>query len=385
AIAAGTQQDFVISNAAGCDSTITVIVEELLPTMAQLELGACTGTTIDFNGTTYQIGDQDQITLTNAVGCDSVIQLTVVELMPTSETLSFEVCAGESFDWNGSTIAAGSSQSFTLVNAVGCDSTLTIEVDELALPDFDYDISESCPSSSTGAISLQNVTGGLPPYLVSFDGGPFESMNMLAFSDLPQGEYWVAIQDANGCTSEQLLSIDASEAIEIVAQNQVLECDQSQIMLDVQVLSGQTDSLKITWPDGSNGFTFMAMEAGSYPVSIQNECETITTSIEVSYPQGGLGDLVYIPNAFSPNDDGFNDIFRVEQTPGISFVNFKLHLFDRWGNQVFTTENPGEGWNGAYKSRVQNTGVYIWHLEADVQYCGRVIELDEKGDVVLMK
>jgi gliding motility-associated-like protein len=72
---------------------------------------------------------------------------------------------------------------------------------------------------------------------------------------------------------------------------------------------------------------------------------------------------VYIPNAFSPNGDGTNDIFNV-YSHGMSNKNYQLMIFDRWGNHIFTSNDILTGWNGG----IHNTGeivmqdVYIYKL-----------------------
>jgi gliding motility-associated-like protein len=74
-------------------------------------------------------------------------------------------------------------------------------------------------------------------------------------------------------------------------------------------------------------------------------------------------DDLYIPNAFSPNNDGINDEFRSFGPLG-GRQDFELAVFARWGDRVFYSNDPNEGWNG----RQHNTGtllpqgVYIYHL-----------------------
>jgi gliding motility-associated-like protein len=67
----------------------------------------------------------------------------------------------------------------------------------------------------------------------------------------------------------------------------------------------------------------------------------------------------YIPNAFTPDNDGINDIWK----PEWAYVkNYKLEIFNRWGEKVFTTENPFEGWNGTSQNNECAAGVYVYYL-----------------------
>ena len=79
---------------------------------------------------------------------------------------------------------------------------------------------------------------------------------------------------------------------------------------------------------------------------------------------------VYIPNAFTPNGDGINDVFNV-YSHGIDPKNFELLIFDRWGNKIFKTTDLYEGWNGA----INNHGDLV---QEDV-YVYRVNYRDMKG------
>jgi gliding motility-associated-like protein len=67
-----------------------------------------------------------------------------------------------------------------------------------------------------------------------------------------------------------------------------------------------------------------------------------------------------VPNAFSPNKDGVNDIFFVR---GNNVKDFALKIFDRWGTLMFETSNLNDGWNGEYQGRIVNTGIFVYTLD----------------------
>ncbi|MFW6224420.1 MAG: gliding motility-associated C-terminal domain-containing protein [Bacteroidota bacterium] len=68
---------------------------------------------------------------------------------------------------------------------------------------------------------------------------------------------------------------------------------------------------------------------------------------------------VYVPNAFTPNADGSNDIFRAY---GVAVESFRMHIYDRTGNIIFETENINEGWDGNHLDRPANEGVYLYRI-----------------------
>ncbi|MCC7297900.1 MAG: gliding motility-associated C-terminal domain-containing protein [Bacteroidia bacterium] len=91
-------------------------------------------------------------------------------------------------------------------------------------------------------------------------------------------------------------------------------------------------------------------------VSNANGClDTSYKSIELLSGQYG-----WVPSSFSPNGDGRNDFFKIE---GLSAVNeFELIVYNRWGEKIFSTTNPEEGWNGDYMGSPALTGVYAYRI-----------------------
>ena len=71
---------------------------------------------------------------------------------------------------------------------------------------------------------------------------------------------------------------------------------------------------------------------------------------------------LFVPNAFTPNGDGINEMF-LPQMRGVSPDSYKLYIFDRWGNSVFQTTNIDKGWDGTRKGEVVMEDVYVWKIE----------------------
>ena len=70
-------------------------------------------------------------------------------------------------------------------------------------------------------------------------------------------------------------------------------------------------------------------------------------------------DLIFIPNAFTPNADGLNDIFLPVST---DLQAYDLQVFDRWGQLIFATTDPAKGWDGTLEGRLVHTGVYTYKV-----------------------
>jgi gliding motility-associated-like protein len=104
-------------------------------------------------------------------------------------------------------------------------------------------------------------------------------------------------------------------------------------------------------------------KAGGYPVLLVTEndlgCrDTIFKNIKV------IDDMqVYIPNSFTPNGDGINDVFLVKGS-GLKIENFSIQVVDRWGNIVFTTKDINEAWDGTVRGAPAMDGTYTVYLRA---------------------
>jgi len=86
-----------------------------------------------------------------------------------------------------------------------------------------------------------------------------------------------------------------------------------------------------------------------------------------------------VPQIFSPNGDGRNDVLYVY---GRNFKSFKFIVYNRWGEQVFESSDPSIGWDGTFRGKQANPGVYVYYFEADTEQFGPIIR---KGDVTLVR
>lgn len=100
--------------------------------------------------------------------------------------------------------------------------------------------------------------------------------------------------------------------------------------------------------------TFYVRYIGS---NATGECEVYGDTYTINI---GASDLL-IPNAFTPNDDGVNDIWKVAYR---SLLSFKCWIFDRYGNQIYYFDDPNGGWDGKYNSKTVKPGVYYYVIEA---------------------
>jgi gliding motility-associated-like protein len=90
-------------------------------------------------------------------------------------------------------------------------------------------------------------------------------------------------------------------------------------------------------------------------------------------------DVVFVPNAFTPNGDGRNDILYVYSQ---NIKTFKFYIYDQWGELLFTSTSLQNGWDGTYKEAKEPAGVYVYYVEA-VMNDGQNVK--KKGTITLLK
>ena len=120
-------------------------------------------------------------------------------------------------------------------------------------------------------------------------------------------------------------------------------------------------------------FEYTFVQSGSYIVELRATF-TDPNGLTVDYPEEGTAPATFtvtvseskleMPNAFSPNGDGKNDIYRAKQSSLQSIVEFKATIFNRWGQKLYQWTDPRGGWDGRYNGKTVKDGVYFVNVVA---------------------
>ncbi len=155
-----------------------------------------------------------------------------------------------------------------------------------------------------------------------------------------------------------------------------------------QLLFVTTDPVNtILWSTGEITDTIAVTIQGNYAVTVTTPfCGESADAIEILCPL-----KTGVPNVFTPNGDEENDIFRpFFNVPASDFISYRFCVYSRWGEKVFETTNPDEGWDGRFKDELAVSDVYIWTLEG-ITSSGQEIDSDvtgknvRSGDVTLLR
>ena len=159
----------------------------------------------------------------------------------------------------------------------------------------------------------------------------------------------------------------------------------------VQFNNTSTDAESFLWDiaglanttDVNTSYRFPSVLGDEYTVCLiavasANCLDTLCRSIVIEDAPA-----VYVPNSFTPDGSGINDIFK-PIVLGVDRRFYRFDIFDRWGQPLFSTEDPDAAWNGLFSNGTEvPTGVYVWKLVAKDQYSGARIE--QVGSVTLLR
>jgi gliding motility-associated-like protein len=173
------------------------------------------------------------------------------------------------------------------------------------------------------------------------------------------GLYWVEAE--NDCILKRdsiLLVPDSIPNLRLELGPDIVNCEDDRLY---PVRLEPVDELpNYYWSTGAQGRVLVVEEPGIYWLESRFRCGNLRDSIELLGCPPNPEYQIFMPNVFSPNNDGFNDLFEVFGR-NITFV--RLRIFDRWGNLVFETQSPEQGWDGRFRGQNMPTGVYTCLLE----------------------
>ncbi|MGN6567139.1 MAG: T9SS type B sorting domain-containing protein, partial [Flavipsychrobacter sp.] len=166
--------------------------------------------------------------------------------------------------------------------------------------------------------------------------------------------------DSNGCSGSDTVIIKMFPAphLTITPENPVITCENGSVQLFV------SGARKYIWQPG----TLMDSNTSSHPIAMP---PTSTTFYVMGSDGKGcegydsirvvvLRDSAYMPNAFTPDGDGINDI--IYPTPYCDFIFESFNVYNRYGNLMFSTTKYRDGWDGKFNGQPQPTDVYVYYI-----------------------
>lgn len=223
---------------------------------------------------------------------------------------------------------------------------------------------------------------GKEPYSYLWSTGQ-ESQNIY---DLCNGDYSLVVEDKNGCkamVSTSISNIDAFENFEVWASDYKV-FDGAKITLYSTELQGfsylWTPSENLTSPTqpSTSGRVYESIDFSVFVTDNKGCYKEDTLHIEVEFVNCGEPNI-FVPNAFTPNADGINDFIYVS---GDYIASLNFAIYDRWGEKVFATTDINQMWDGTFRGKVCQSGVYYYKLEVN---CEGGKTFVKGGDITLIR
>jgi len=249
-------------------------------------------------------------------------------------------------------------------DAYQCTDSAEVTITEPSPLDYTlrYD-NPLCYNESTGRIELL-LRGGTVTQLTDYEvryngmlGGPY-------VENLPAGEYAITIEDLNDCLKETVVTLEHPDSLQLGFETEDAFCKDTQDGELRLLADGGSPPYSISWDRGlpENEDWFNDVYWGDYVATVTdfNNCVTIDTAY-VGYEH--MSCLV-VPNAFSPNSDGYNDMWVIE---GLElYPNPEIWIFDRWGSQIYHSQIPvSDPWDGSFNGR--NLPIDSYHYIIDLK------------------
>ncbi len=340
-----------------------------------------------------------RVTATDAKGCTGTASVTLGQPAPLK--ISFQATPAACFgDANGKAKALGSGGTpdyqfvwstgaatdeiqqlpagiyqVTLTDHNGCTLSDSIEIKQpgtlLSGTTVKQDV--GCFGGYTGRIQITG-TGGAPPYRYALNADTFNGSSVQF--GLPAGVYTPHIIDKNGCTAElapveitqrPAIELDLGPTIHIeLGESTQLFANVLNAAAPVTYIWNPGDSLWLSCLNCPDPFVDSLENSTWFVLNLVDSfgCQaTARVQVVVEKPR-----KVFVPTAFSPNADGTNDLLLVHGQASTRVVSFQV--YDRWGEMLyeggdFPLNDQSSGWDGTFRGKAVNPGVYVWVLEVE--------------------
>lgn len=266
--------------------------------------------------------------------------------------------------------------------ANGCRDSIVVSVFERQ-PVTDVEVATenvNCSGSAMGSASVSAVQGGKGPYKYSLDGGSFQSSP--DFPQIAAGMHTLTVRDVNGCELEKPFVVSTNGEVSCSAGADLIKYPGVETRLD-----GQASEGNVFWSPAASLSDSSVLDPVVNATRDQLYTMTVVTSngctckdeVFVSVaPQ-----VVPVPNAFTPNDDGANDVWRI---PNLEYYdNCVVDVYTRWGQRVFHSEGYeiGEEWDGRHLGIEVPAASYYFVIDLNIPVEGAANILT--GTVVIIR
>ncbi len=343
-------------NVSGCDSVFILNLQVGAYKTGSATQTICAGEAITIGNHTYTTTGVYRDTFTTAT-CDSIFTLNLIvnPIQQSSQTLT--ICNGQSITIGNHTYSATGSYTDTLTAVTGCDSIHRLN---LLVVNAKYD-SVSIAFCQGDSMQVGNATytlaGIYTDTLTTYYG--CDSIVKVQVNTYPKPVLQISAADS---------TVEYSDTVRLTATGN-----------NVQAYFWQGNAV---FDNAFSPIPLATISQAGWIVAVATSADNCTTTDSLYIAITDCNEAIFIPNAFTPNGDGQNDIFKV-LSRCVTLYSFRI--FNRWGELVYETSDITQGWDGTFKGAAQMPGVFVYTVvyfaNAAVQQQARLL----KGSVSLIR
>jgi gliding motility-associated-like protein len=272
------------------------------------------------------------------------------------------------------TVTSAGTYSVTVTNGQSCNASDDITV--VYYPRSPITVSPSDSTLCRGDSLLVTVTGSpdirwYPSRWLSDSTG-----NSVIIKPYSSTLYLVLGRNSYNCFDTAYVRIIANELPVVNLGSDVVLCNYPSY-----TLRGENSDYTYLWPDGSTNSTLIVTVPGTYWIQANNSGCIRSDTINI-YPCTNI----YVPNAFTPDNNLLNDFFFGVPSDTFKLAYFSLYIFDRWGGTVFQTDNIYKKWDGTFNGEDCPQGTYGWKMLYAVKGMeGNDNQFEKQGSVTLIR
>ncbi|MBI3500224.1 MAG: gliding motility-associated C-terminal domain-containing protein [Bacteroidetes bacterium] len=273
---------------------------------------------------------------------------------------------------NISNLCAGN-YSVVVFDANGNSDTTSVSITQPSQLISTINSTDATCGNNNGTAAVA-AAGGSPSYTYLWNNGQTSS----AISNLSGGNYSVTITDANGCSTSQTVAVNSTSAVTVQASG-----DTTITVGGNAVLSGNGSSGSYVWSNGQSGniINVSPLVTTVYCVAVSDSGCTDTACVTVKVEPIDCSASIYLPNAFSPNEDGENDLFYLYGKKEC-VESLHIRIYNRWGEKIFESSDKNFQWDGEFRGTTMNTAVLTFYCDINLTSGTKI---HKQGNVSLVR
>jgi gliding motility-associated-like protein len=265
-------------------------------------------------------------------------------------------------------------------DANGCTNTKTVKVSVNPKPVFG--ITPATQIICVNDSAIVKASGGDVYRWIAAAVLTSESSNQLKVFPLVTTKYKVLISNSTCKMQDSLTAVVNVRPLPVISVTKSNDINCSNMTTGLTATGASTYEWSprntLSSPAVHNPVASPSSTTTYYVTGKSSDGCTSKDSIEVKVVNAGTANL-NIPSAFTPNGDGRNDCFRIKALGSVSW--FVLKIYNRWGENVFSTSNTMDCWDGTFKGVKQDAGTFVYYMKAKT-ICGDVFR---KGTIILIR